>query len=88
MISQFRWYRRAIGGKWGKVTRLTTGKKWVHLPKEAEQYDEIWIESRELVVALRGMIHMATDSRCHGLEINLACDTLAKIDGTISEGSL
>ncbi len=34
-----------------------------------------------LVAALEGMIDMATDSRCHGGEIDAACAALAKARG-------
>lgn len=48
IFNHFRWYRRMIGGKWGRVTSpLLGGRKWVHVPDECgDRIDEHWVNLR------------------------------------------
>jgi hypothetical protein len=39
-LRRFTWYRKLIGGKWGHVTAMFFGKKWIRLPNESLLYDE------------------------------------------------
>lgn len=41
-LYQFQRARSFIGGKWGHVTGLLFGKKWVRLGKESLMWDENW----------------------------------------------
>lgn len=49
ILNRFEWFRRLRGGKWGKVTGMMFGKKWIKLPEESKQYDEIYYNCRELL---------------------------------------
>jgi hypothetical protein len=41
-IYRFQRVRKFLGGKWGQVTGLLFGKKWVRLPKDSPMWDENW----------------------------------------------
>lgn len=45
IFNSFQWYRRMIGGKWGKVTSpMFGGFKWVHVSDEcSDRLDEYWV---------------------------------------------
>lgn len=51
MFYEWGWVRRAIGGKWGRVTGWIFGKRWVRLPKESLEWHEFWVSVPQGVCA-------------------------------------
>jgi hypothetical protein len=44
ILRRFQWYRRWRGGKWGMVSGLIYGRKWIKLSSQSVQFDEDWGE--------------------------------------------
>jgi hypothetical protein len=42
-LRQYRWYRKALGGRWARVSRFFHGRKWVQVhPECIERCEEYY----------------------------------------------
>lgn len=42
ILSNFHWWRRFRGGKWGRVTGLVWGRRWVRMPIASAELPDEW----------------------------------------------